>query len=277
MLFDSLKELHKEDQYEKYLGRMRAVRAAVFVFAAALGGIIGELYGLTAAFWLTLPSMAAATLIPFALKEPHFHRSTGEVKHWQHVKMTGTFLLRRPRFIHFAVLITAVMVPMTIFDEYAQIYYAFLGVGAIGLGLLGSFGSALDVVFNMVVMWFKRFEHNRLFGVMLTIFSAGLMSAYLFKSWVGVLLLVVSTTGFYVIEVIAMADINRQLPSKIRATSESFFSLASRIVHIPAALTFGFVSQKYSPAVSFGFLGTVLAIYAFYYWLVTIMRGRTQD
>ena len=267
MLFDTLKELKKEQEYEKYLGRCRAIGAAVFMGAASIGGIIGLKYGYSLAFWASLPSMIMAMVVPLTMTEPHFHRSTGEVRYWQHVKMTGNFLLQRPKFVHMTVLITAVMVPMSMFDEYAQVYYSYLGIGALGLGFLGTVGSGFDAFFNTVVSWFKKFRRDYLFGVMLLLFSAGLLLTQFLQSFLGIALLILSTSAFYVIEVLAMADINRALPSKIRATSESFFSLANKLVHVPIALAFGFISQRYSPATGFGFLGMALFIYTMYYWL----------
>lgn len=272
ILFDSLKELKLDDAYERYLGRTRAISALSYIFAAAAGGFIGQRYGLEAAFWLSLPSMILAAIIALTIREPHFHRSTDEVNYWQHAKQTFSFLTQQPRFLHFAALITAVTVPMFVFDEYAQVYYAFIGIGAIGLGLLGSVGSAFDAVFNVIVFWFKRFRHDVLFGVMLLIFCSGFISVWLFQNWLGIVLLISSTVAFYVIEIIAMADINRQLPSKIRATSESFFSLATQTARIPIALGFGVISQKYSVAAGFGSIGIALLAYTTYYWLGTVRR-----
>jgi len=272
ILFDTLKELKLEDTYEKYLGRKRAIAALSYVLAASIGGFVGKRYGLEAAFWLSLPSMFIAGGVALSLKEPKFHRSTNEVNYWQHVQMTYSFLVRQPRFLHFAVLITAVTVPMLIFDEYAQVYYAFLGAGAIALGLLGSVGSAFDAIFNTVTFWFKRFRHDFLFGTMLIIFSLGFVSTWLFQSFIGAALLIMSTLAFYIIEITAMADINRQLPSKIRATSESFFSLVTQVVHVPAILMFGLISQRYSSAAGFGGLGLLLCLYTCYYWVVTVQR-----
>jgi MFS family permease len=273
MLFDTLKELKKEQEYEKYLGRCRAIGATVFMGAASIGGIIGLKYGYSVAFWASLPSMIMAIVVPLTMIEPYFHRSTGEVRYWQHVKMTGSFLVQRPKFIHMAVLITAVMVPMSMFDEYAQVYYSYLGIGALGLGFLGTAGSGFDGLFNTVVSWFKRFRQDYLYGVMLLLFSAGLFFTQFLQNFLGIALLIISTSAFYVIEVLAMADINRALPSKIRATSESFFSLANKLVHVPVALLFGYISQKYSPATGFGLLGIMLFFYTAYYWL-HIMHSR---
>ncbi len=274
MLFDSLKELKKEHQCEKYLGRCRAIGAAVFMGAASIGGFIGQKYGLEIAFWASLPSMILVVLIPLSMTEPHFHRSTGEVRYWQHVKMTGQYLLGRPKFVHLALLVTAVVVPMSMFDEYAQVYYAYLGVSAVGLGLLTTVASGFDVVFNMVAFWFARFRRDVLYGSMLLIFSTGLLLTQLLQNWTGILILIGSTVGFYIIEVLVMADINRELPSKIRATSESFFSLADKLIHIPVALMFGFISQKYSPATGFSFLGLLLLSYTLYYLAGTFYRHR---
>ncbi len=269
LLFDSLREDKKEDNYEKYLGRKRAITAMGFIGAAVIGGLIGEYSGLEAAFWWTLPSAMLAGIVALTLREPVFHRSTGEVSYWQHIQQTLKFLRGRSRFLHIAAMLTAISVPMLIFDEYAQVYYAFIGVGVIGLGLLGAFGSLIDVVFNTIAFYFKKYRHDVLFSVMFTVMSVGFIMAGVLKNPVGILLLFFAAATFYIVDIIAMADINRQLPSKIRATSESFFSFLSQAVYIPVGLGFAYISQHYSIATGFAAVGGVVLLYTLFYWLFT--------
>ncbi len=270
LLFDTLKESGKENHYEKYLGRKRAIGSIAFIVAALLGGLIGQRYGLEIALWLSLPSMIATALIALTLNEPRFHRSTGEVKYWQHAKQTLSFLAAQPRFLHFGALITIVAAPALLVDEYAQVYFASIGFSALALGAAGALSSFADALFSTIAFRFKVFRHDVMYGLILVLYALGFLSAWWFENlWGAALLFAGSFTFIFIVEILAMADINRQLPSQIRATSESFFGLASYVLYVILALGFGFISQSYSAAAGFGAIGLLLLCYVTFYWLST--------
>ena len=116
-------------------------------------------------------------------------------------------------------------------------------------------------MFNSIVHKFARFRHDVLFIVCLATIGFGFVVAGNLSNTLGVALLFIGVSAFYIVAVLAESDINSQLPSKIRATSESFFALSEKLVYIPTALVFAWIGQKYNIADAFSWLGITVMIY----------------
>lgn len=262
LLYDSLRDIGKEKNYTQQLGTMRAITALSFVSAAAIGGWISNTYSISLTFWTSLPLVAIATVAALTLQEPHFHRSTDEVSYWQHIRTTVQFLITKPKLLRLASLVIAVTIPMLLIDKYAQIYFAFAGVSLLGIGLLAAVGGSIDALCNAFAHQILRTRQTTLFNVGLLIMSAGYIIAGMSPTVVGIAALFTASAAFFVVAIIAESELNHQLPSAVRATSESFFSLAETIIFIPVALLFAWIGQHYSIAVAFGSIGVLLGAYA---------------
>lgn len=261
MLFDSLKELNKTDQYEKYLGRKRAIGAVSFAAAAVAGGLIGDMVGLEATFWWTLPSAVLAGVLALLLREPTFHRSTGEVSYWRHIGNTFTFLTKKPRLVHMVAVLTAITIPAILFDEYGQVYFVLAGVSIFGLGVLAALNSGIEALWSTAAYKLARLRHDVLFAICFAIMGSGFVLAGWLQNWSGIVLLFLGASTAFIVSIIVESDLNRLLPSSIRATSESFVSLTGKVFYVPVALGFAWVGQAYSIATAFAVLGCVVLAY----------------
>lgn len=261
ILYDSLKEVGHESQYAKYLGKIRAITALAFILASLLGGLLSQKLGIVTTFWYTLPFTASAGFISLSLYEPQFHRSTGEVSYWRHIRNTFSQIIGNPKIIHMLMVLIAVTIPALLFNEYGQLFFSFVGVSLFGLGALAAIGGGIDALFNSIAHKFARFRHDVLFIVCLATIGFGFVVAGNLSNTLGVALLFIGVSAFYIVAVLAESDINSQLPSKIRATSESFFGLSEKLVYIPTALVFAWIGQKYNIADAFSWLGITVMIY----------------
>ena len=261
LLYDSLREMGRESQYARYLGKTRAVTAVAFVLAALVGGAVGQRFGTEATFWWTLPFTLLAGFTALSLYEPRFHRSTGEVSYWKHISKTLNYFVVNPKIVHMAIILIAITIPALLFDEYAQLYFSFVGVSIFGLGVLAAINGGIDAIFNTFAHKLARFRHDVLFSVCLVIMGLGFMVAGTLSNTIGILILLIGGSAFFIVAILAESDINAQLPSSIRATSESFFSLAEKLVYIPIALVFAWAGQHYSIATAFTWLGVAVLMY----------------
>ncbi len=268
IMYDSLKEIGKEYEYEKCLGRRRAIAGVAFMISALVGGIVADNFGIEAAFWLSVPSVLTGGLISLTLVEPKFHRSTEEVSYWQHIKVTAKFLKSNTKFIHIFALISTVMTVQLILAEYSQLYIAYVGFGVFVMGILASLTGLKETIMNLISHKVGQLvENNLLYGLLLVVMSLSLLLACLFTNWFGILNLFIATSPFHIIDVVSMADFNKQVPSKIRATSESFISLLTSTVHLPVVLLFAYIGQNYSIITGFGLLCILVSSYTVIYWL----------
>lgn len=267
LLYDSLRAEGREKTYARQLGMVRTVAALSYITAAIVGGWLGQSYGLDFTFWATLPLLGAALITALTLHEPHFHRSTGEASYWRHIGSTAGFLSKKPCLLRLASLIIAVTIPMLLIDKYAQVYFAFVGVGFFGIGLLASLSGGIDALCNSLAHRITQVRRNVLFGGGLIAMSVAFLAAGLAPNVIGVSALLVASAIFFIIAIIAEADLNHQLPSNIRATSESFFSLSETLISLPISFLFAWLGQQYSIATAFAAVGGLLGCYAIYFLL----------
>lgn len=261
LLYDSLREMGRESQYARYLGKTRAITAIAFIFAAIVGGAIGQRFGTEATFWCTLPFTISAGFTALGIYEPRFHRSTGEISYWKHINKTFNHLVVNPKIIHMAMILVAITIPALLFDEYAQLYFSFVGVSIFGLGVLAAVNGGIDALFNTFAHSLARFRHDVLFSVCMATMGLGFIVAGTLSNTLGIPLLFIGASAFFIVAILAESDINVRLASSIRATSESFFSLAEKLIYIPIALAFAWIGQHYSISVAFTWLGVAVLIY----------------
>ena len=260
LLYDSLRESGKESSYARQLGVMRSVTAVAFIASAGIGGLISQAYGIELTFWATLPLIIIAIALSLTLHEPKFHRSTEEISYWQHVKKTAGFVAGRPRIMRILFLLIAVTIPMLLIDKYAQLYFSSIGVGLFGIGILAIVSGGVDALFNYCTHRLAKFQHTTIFIIGLFAMSVGLIVVACAPNLIGIVALFVVSAAFFVVAIVAETDLNHQLPSSIRATSESFFGLAETVIFMPVALLFAWTGQQFSVPVAFGTLGALLGV-----------------
>jgi hypothetical protein len=193
-------------------------------------------FGLEMPFWLTLIFSAAAVIVALTLEEPRFHRPSEELGYWEHIADTARFLSGRKAILHLVLLWVLLQATFIIADEYAQLYYAAIGLPIVFFGLLGTAGNFLEGMGGWAGERLARLSRGKLYPTLVLFSALGFaLSAGLRGAW-GIPFIFLSMAAFYLAIPLLLGDLHRQLPSAQRATGESFVNLLSRLAFIPLAL-----------------------------------------
>lgn len=87
LLYDTLAEMGREKESQKFFGRTQSIHLAGMLLAAPIGGLIAAKFGLNAPMQFTAISYIVAVLIGLTLHEPkRFEKELESKRYWQIVK-----------------------------------------------------------------------------------------------------------------------------------------------------------------------------------------------
>lgn len=277
ILFDSLKEYQTEQQFEKYLAWRRIFSGIGLAIGSLIGGVIAEGYGIAATMWVTLLPLIAALFLTMSLREPHFHKTTGELNYFAHIRYAARHLVSSHYFVQVIALSVMIKTVSILIEDYAQLYYLLLGFSLFAIGVLSFFEGIKEIVANYIGSSVScGTALPRLYGILLLVMAGALLLSAWQLNIVGVLSLFVASSMFFIIDVPLLGGFHRQLASGIRATAESFLNLVTELSKVVVAIGFATIANWYSISVAFGVLGCVVLIYTVYYWLCAreVLEGR---
>jgi MFS family permease len=271
ILFDSLKEFGATKKFEKYLATRRILSGAGFATASLFGGWIANSYSIEVAMWWTLVALVPALLICFSLREPVFHKTTGELTYFKHINHTAKYLTSNVYFIQVIILSVVIMATHILIKDYSQLYYFAAGFSFLMIGILSFFEGIKEMVSNYLgaLMPTKK-NLPMIYGLLLLLMSGSLIVSAWQPNIIGVMGLFLASAVFFIIDVPLLGSFHKQLDSSIRATSESFLNLVTEGSKMILAIAFAAVANVYSISFAFGVLGVLVLLYSLYYWLFTL-------
>ncbi|MFT7645165.1 MAG: MFS family permease [Candidatus Paceibacteria bacterium] len=268
ILFDSLKEFDATEKFEKYLALRRILSGAGFAIASLIGGWTANQYGISMAIWITLGALVPALLLCLNLREPVFHKTTGELSYFGHIGHTAKHLTSSRYFINVIVLSVMIMSTHILIEDYSQLYYFAVGFSLLSIGIISFFEGLKEMVANYLGAMTSQLKNLPLMYGCLLVVMAG---ALLFSAWqqniLGVAGLFIASAMFFIIDVPLLGAFHKQLDSSIRATSESFMNLVTELSKMLLAIGFAWIANLYGVPFGFGALGILMCVYIVYYWL----------
>lgn len=266
LLYDSLKVMKRENEFEKILGRSKLLG----ILSISIAGIIGSYLAkdnIRVPFLLSIFSSGLAALIAFFFKEPKVHSSTEEVKLFDHIKRAGKLVLTHP-FIRFVFFYLVLMdIAISYLDEYDQLYLTAINFPLVwfgawialrrGLGGLGGFFAER--------LKDKSSVYIKAFALLIMIVSLGMIT--LGSKYVGLAAFLLIFPIWGIAEVLIWGEIHSQVKSYQRATVESFITFFGVILDTPARLGFGYVSQGFGIRIGYLYVMILLLVYSPYFLL----------
>lgn len=259
-VFDFLKQNRKEEEFEKIWGRGQACLSIGIAVALSLGGFLSTYsYELVVALSALSPLFTLATSLLF----PQVYPVTliGEKSYLSILKdgikkaFSNTVLVRV--FLYSAIVYAA----LGILDEYDQVMLSswfnmsktFIGIWlATAIGISSLSGLYAHKLKHMG--WGLLNTIAAVSGILLTI-----ICLFNTKPLLGTFL--IFWTSSVMINVLTQGIIQREIPSRERATITSVNSLVTEIGAVVLGLSFGFIANRYSIQIGYGFYGIVIITY----------------
>lgn len=269
LLYDSLKSIGEESQFEKVLGRVRFYKYLAAMVAALIGSGIASQFGLVTNYWLSLGSVVIAFLISFSFIEPSLRTAEEQdLDDKDYAKQAFRFL-KEQRSIQF-VLFYGIIIGscLNYLHEFWQLYLEWLGIPILFFGVVSAANMFTGSLSGLLAHRIKeRYTYKGIFTLILLFFVIGLITMSLVNHPIGILLMWIAFASAGVMEPLLMGYLHHRTPSAFRATVESYYSMALRVSIAIVGLLFGAVANAYGIVGSFFTLGILSALYfGFYLW-----------
>lgn len=263
LLFDELKELNAEDQYQKAEGRGWALRNLGFGVAAAIGSWIAAQTTLGMPFLMSAGGISIASVIAiFYIKEPNFKPTLGGKLWYRDVVV----VLKKPSFLpivlFFAVMFIAVRIGFWAFQpviEKTGTDLAWFGV-LFGITLLVSLCSAISIG------WVSK-TYLAPWGAITSVLSFCFFVIAAGVSMEGQLMLIVVMAGFCIHAVgqgiydpIMRERINGMSSGSVRATMMSVAIMLGNLGFAAFAPIYGYCLENYGHFQTLISVGVVILI-----------------
>ena len=231
--------------FERRIGRVRAVEAVALVASALLGGWVSGLLAPRAAYFLTIP-FALASIAGYALfREPRLHKVAEPVELRRHLALTLRAVSGRGRLLPIVTLGVLTAVISQLVFEFGPLWLVALAVPA---AAYGPYWAGLVSTLGFGGMLAGRLRLDRPVNAWT---AAGAMTA--------AALLLVADTGFVVVTAAQVtlalltglagihvsAVLHDAVPSAIRSGVASGVSSLSWLAFLPVALGFGALSTAH--------------------------------
>jgi MFS family permease len=269
MVFDSLKDEGKEEQFEKVNAKMSSIYLGVLAISGVVGGFMYTL-------WVGLPYVVNGVFVLFAallslrLTEPKIDTEVFTLKNY--LKQTGegfNQLFRVKENMYPAIGILLVSVIMLILGEgvndmiavvfgYTEVQ---LGILASVLALTGAVASLLYAKFAPKSFW-KKF-----LPISLVIVSISLIISPFVAIFIGGITLLIRAIISPIVDIQLSTVLNSMTKSKYRATTLSTFSMIKSIPYALLIYAFGVLADFYpitKIAVWLGFILLLAVAYLVY-------------
>ena len=277
LLYDSLLSCGKQDDFEKYLGRMRVVDYTATLIAGLSGAFLAQLFGFAFNYWLSTGSAVIAFLVSLKLCEPPKHEQDAGSKAgtWEIISSAFAFFKRFPDVLQILIHVALIASVVVYVDEFWQVYLYDISFPVFLFGIVFATLTLIQMPGALLAAkMLKRYSHRALIIAASFIASAGILWAALAQHAMGIIgiAMVCFTAAF--IEPIAAGYLHHRADSAARATIESAEAMIKRVFTIGVGLAFGYLSTRSSIFAGFWMLGLVAVFASMVFGLIKIAPKR---
>jgi MFS family permease len=246
IVYDTLQEEtgHSEG-FEHYYGRAQFCMSAGFILAALASGAIGNLVGLRATYWMSLPLIALSAFALSRFREPTIHKAQTKTSLVAHTSRTLKAVVQT-RYVFWIVLVMVLFGMISrLLVNLSPVWYLAFALPVFWWGPAYALIHVSGGIAGTVVSYLKNSRLRMiLFAVIVCEASFVLVSR---SSAVAVIVAqTIVLTGYAVFTILLSRQLHDELPSNIRAGSSSAVGTLSQVAFIPTTFLFGWLSSSYS-------------------------------
>ncbi|HZG57794.1 MFS transporter [Paenibacillus sp.] len=276
LLYDSLDRAGQASAFERKLGRLNALDLSASVAAALSGGFLAGRFGFELNYWLSLVGATVALALSLRLVEPPAAGSAGRAGEeagedervpLRRIALESLRFFRGRRDVRL-VLLSGMLVgaAMTYIDEFWQLYLDRIGVPVGWFGLFSAALLAMRMPGSLLAdALLRRFRHRTLLVGALAAFAVCLACLGFAPGAAGIAAMLFACLASGAVDPIAAGYLHHRIDGPMRATIDSFRSLAGNGVALAAGLGFGWASSKADVFGGYAFLAALCAAFLLYF------------
>lgn len=253
LLYDTLKNLGREDESKKIMGRADALMLAGMMVAAPIGSLLAARFGLNAPQLLTAIPMLLAAAIAWSIPEPKIHSESESLRYLDIIKRGFKEIIHNPviRTLAFDSVVVSTAAYFVVW--FYQPFMKELGIPIIYFGIAHAILLISEILVSSNFAFMEKIlgsgktylRNSALLVTAVFIFAA------IFPHWLSLLLLITLGGGVgYTRATYIVSIANRHIDSRHRATVLSSIGMLRRLALVPLNPALGAVAG-YSLALSF--------------------------
>lgn len=267
LLYDSLKELGEEKNFEKYLARIKALRYGSGLIAALIGSFVASRFGLLIPYQMSVFSCLMMVILNILLVEP----KKGEKENSLSMKEIFTdakHVLLKNDFLKYVMITGAAIGGIVIYvDEFWQNYMDAISVPVVFFGLISGIMSFAVLIASRqvtsILQYIRKspFRKRRLYNMLLLMTVMCYIGLFVIRHPLGLLLMLVPIYSEALLDTLILGDIHHAVESEFRATMESVYSMMASIASVLFGLVFALGSERlgvFGGFLSVGLLGGII-------------------
>ncbi len=260
LLYDSLKGLGREAEYERRAGLGGALAWAGAAMGTLFGGPVAAWLGTEATIWAGVVTTVLAACVAFAMVEPTYDRHEARPGVLENVRIAAKAITGDAGIRWMVLLSAGVMAAM---GSAMYLVQPYLLANGVEVGIVFSLLQVPQLLGGMAGS-LLAYRAARMLGERRVIVVCGAIGVGAYAGAAAVTTL----GGFVFIPIFALFEaltlpvssgyINRRVESAQRATVLSMHSFAASVMRAPLAVATGMAADAHSPRWAFGMLGVVL-------------------
>ncbi|MGV9001949.1 MAG: MFS transporter [Candidatus Saccharimonadaceae bacterium] len=249
VIYDTTVEEYGDSKnFEKYLGRFKAIEGITFVIGALSGAFIASTFSLRDPYILSIPLIACALIFLWKFKEPQLHKAEVSESVFTHIRQTFAAVLRNPVLLPVVIATIGFSVLQEFIFELSQLW--FIAVAA-PIALYGVFNAAVFSSWTTGGLLAVRIKSkSAIIGLMVLTVSMVILLIASHQYLLVLIAQVVLAVCLIAIGVILAKKMHDELPSRLRAGSSSVISTIARIIIIPGSLLVTGIAQTYDMSIA---------------------------
>lgn len=260
-LYDSLKNIGKEAEYSKFVGRGMSIALIASSIGSVTAGVLG---GISLALPIFVSSVIAIVMLCIALtfREPEIERKEKE-SYFTHVKESLGYSWKHPQLRTLLFFYAFTFSAIWIIGIFYQPYLKNLGIRVEIVGVIYLFATLLAAAGASLASRFESITGESGFLISIPVIF---VFSYLFMGFLHSLVAIsfIFAVSFFrgAFWPIMSKYLNKRIPSERRATIISLASLMYSVIMIPSEPVFGNLADRFSLNISIIILAVVYGIIA---------------
>ena len=263
IIYDSLHEEQRADQYSKINGQIYAFFLVGAGVGDIAGGFMGHSYGYRAPYLLTLIPCLLNALVIVTLREPRFHKLLDKQRMVRQVGRAAITVSRIKLVRNLAVVLSLFAVIELFKLEFGQLYMFRYVSAAQAIGVLWAIYAFSAALGSLIAHRFSTHVSGLITCSVLPLVLMSFVDNRL-------------SLVLFMIQAVATAALLNQIettiqdhtPSAVRASVLSVITTLGRVVAVPSSFILGWLFKEYNSLIAVRCIA-VIGLVALAYWLIT--------